>query len=123
MKRSDRRCAVSMAAMRQVAWITLPWGLLVFAARLPIGLLIWYAVRLTSQAVRNLVQANNLSVATMTAELVSQDLEHSINLARALAAMPGMLEAVQLRAQDAVRAEEEVRGPWQQRAKSSPRGD
>ena len=94
-----------MAAMRQVAWITLPWGLLVLAALLPIGLLSWYAVRLTSQAVRDLVQANNLSVATMTAELVSQDLEHSINLARAFAAMPGTLEAVQLRAQDAARAE------------------
>ena len=31
------------------------------AALLPIGLLSWYAVRLTSQAVRDLVQANNLS--------------------------------------------------------------
>ena len=47
---------------------------------------------------RDLVQANNLSAATMTAELVSRDLEHSINLARAFAAMPGMVEAVQLRA-------------------------
>src|SRR4029434_389918 len=100
MRGSARRCAVSMAAMSQVAWITLLWGLLVFAALLPIGLLSWYAVRLTSQAVRDLVQANNLSVATMTAELVSRDLEHSINLARAFAATPGMVEAVQLRAQD-----------------------
>ena len=112
-----------MAAMRQVAWITLPWGLLVLAALLPIGLLSWYAVRLTSQAVRDLVQANNLSAATMTAELVSQDLEHSINLARAFAAMPGMLEAVQLRAQDAARAEEEVRGRLQTLAQSYLRVD
>jgi hypothetical protein len=50
-----------MAAMRQVAWITLPWGLLVFAALLPIGLLSWYAVRLTSQAVRNLAHSTQFS--------------------------------------------------------------
>jgi signal transduction histidine kinase len=64
----------------------------------------WYAWCLTSQAVRSLVAANNLSAATMTAELLSRDLEHSINLARTFAALPGMLEAVELREQNAARA-------------------
>jgi hypothetical protein len=45
------------------------------------------------------VEANNLSAATITAELVSRDLEHSLNLARAFAALPGMIEAVELRAE------------------------
>jgi signal transduction histidine kinase len=112
-----------MATIRQVAWTMLPWGLLVFAALLPIGLLSWYAFRLTSQAMRDLVAANNLSATTMTAELVSRDLEHSINLARAFAALPGMLEAVDLREQDVARAEVEVRVRLQTMVQSYPRID
>src|SRR5215475_1028824 len=96
MERSDERFDTSMAATKQGVWTTLTWGLLVFAALLPIGLLSWYAWHLTSHAVRHLVAANNLSAATMTAEWLSRDLEHSVNLARAFAALPDMLEAVEL---------------------------
>src|SRR4029434_9531136 len=94
MQRPDARLATSTVTTKQVKWTTLLWGLLVFAGLLPIGLLSLYALRLTAQSVRDLVQANNLSAATMTAELVSRDLEHSINLAQAFAALPGMVEAV-----------------------------
>jgi len=123
MKRSDERFDASMAATTQVVWTTLTWGLLVFTALLPIGLLSWYAWRLTSHAVQHLVAANNLSAATMTAELLSRDLEHSINLARAFAAFPGMVEAVELREKDPARAEEEVRARLQAMVQSYPRVD
>jgi signal transduction histidine kinase len=59
----------------------------------------------------------------MTAELVSRDLEHSINLVQAFAALPGMVEAVELRQHDAARAEEEVRTRLQTIVQSYPRID
>jgi signal transduction histidine kinase len=123
MERSDERFDTSMAATKQGVRTTLTWGLLVFAALLPIGLLSWYAWRLTSHAVRHLVAANNLSAATMTAEWLSRDLEHSINLARAFAALPDMLEAVELRETDAARAEEEVRARLRVVVQAYPRVD
>jgi signal transduction histidine kinase len=123
MQRPDERLAASTVTTKQVKWTTLLWGLLVFAGLLPIGLLSLYALRLTAQSVRDLVQANNLSAATMTAELVSRDLEHSINLAQAFAASPGMVEAVELRKHDAARAEEEVRARLQTVVQSYPRID
>jgi hypothetical protein len=39
MERSDKRFDISMAATTQGVWTTLTWGLLVFAALLPIDLL------------------------------------------------------------------------------------
>jgi signal transduction histidine kinase len=123
MQRPDKRLAASTVTTKQVMWTTLSWGLLVFAGLLPIGLLSLYTLRLTAQSVRDLVQANNLSAATMTAELVSRDLEHSINLAQAFAALPGMVEAVALRENDAARAEEEVRARLQTVVQSYPRID
>jgi signal transduction histidine kinase len=123
MQRPDERLAASTVTTKQVKWTTLLWGLLVFAGLLPIGLLSLYALRLTAQSVRDIVQANNLSAATMTAELVSRDLEHSINLAQAFAALPGMVEAVELRKHDAARAEEEVRARLQTVVQSYPRID
>jgi signal transduction histidine kinase len=123
MQRPDERLAASTVTTKQVQWTTLWWGLLIFAGLLPIGLLSLYALRLTTHSVRDLVQANNLSAATMTAELVSRDLEHSINLAQAFAALPGMVEAVELRQHDAARAEEEVRARLQTVVQSYPRID
>jgi signal transduction histidine kinase len=123
MKWSDARFDASIAATKPVVWTTLTWGLLIFAALLPIGLLSWYAWHLTAHAVRHLVAANNLSAATMTAEWLSRDLEHSVNLARAFAALPGMLAAVELREQDATRAEEEVRAHLRVVVQAYPRVD
>src|SRR5207249_358134 len=79
------------------------WGLLVFAALLPIVLLSLYSFHVTSQSVQDLVQANNQSATRLTAELVSRDLENSVNLAQAFAALPGMLEAVEHHDAEAVR--------------------
>jgi signal transduction histidine kinase len=112
-----------MAAAEQVTWTTLMWGLLIFVALLPIGLLSWYAFRLTSQSARELVGANNLAAATITAELVSRELEHSIDLGRAFAALPGMVEAVGLRDTEPARAEEEVRARLRTLVQSYPRVD
>jgi signal transduction histidine kinase len=123
MKLPDERFDASMAATKQMGWTTLTWGLLIFAALLPIGLLSLYAFRLTSQSVRDLVVANNLSAATMAAELVSRDLEHSTNLARAFAALPGMVAAVELRTKDATGAEEEVRAHLRTLVQAYPRVD
>jgi signal transduction histidine kinase len=69
MKLPDERFDASTAATKQMGWTTLTWGLLIFAALLPIGLLSLYAFRLTSQSVRDLVEANNLSAATMAAKV------------------------------------------------------
>src|SRR5919198_1963636 len=123
LKVPDQRLETSMAGAAQVTWTTLMWGLLIFAALLPIGLLSWYAFRLTSQSARELVGANNLAAATITAELVSRELEHSIDLARAFAALPGMVEAVRLRDTEAARAEEEVRARLRTLVQSYPRVD
>ena len=119
----DERFGTSMVATRQVMWSTLTWGLLVFAALLPVGLLSLYAFRITSQSVRDLVEANNLAAATITAELVSREFEQSINLARAFAALPGMVGAVGLRDKEAARAEEEVRARLRTLVQSYPRVD
>jgi signal transduction histidine kinase len=123
MKLPDERFDARITAIKQRGWTTLTWGLLVLAALLPIGLLSLYAFRLTSQSVRDLVQANNLSAATITAELVSRDLEHSINLARAFAALPGMVEAVELHDRDAARADEEIRARLRTLVQSYPHVD
>jgi signal transduction histidine kinase len=108
---------------RKVGWTTPTWGLLVFAVLLPIGLLSLYAFHLTSQSVRQSVEANNLSTATMTAELLSREFEHGIDLARAFAALPGMVAAVDLRETDAARAEAEVRARLRTLVQSFPRVD
>jgi signal transduction histidine kinase len=123
MKLPEVRIDTSMPATEQAMWSTLTWGLLVFAALLPIGLLSLYAFRLTSHSVRELVEANNLSAATITAELMSRDLEHSINLARAFAALPDVIMAVESRDRDAPRAEEEIRARLQTLVQSYPRVD
>jgi signal transduction histidine kinase len=123
MKLPDERFDARMAATKRVGWTTLTWGLLVFEVLLPIGLLGLYAFRLTSHSVRHSVEANNLSTATMTAEFLSLELERGINIARAFAALPGMVEAVDLRDTDAARAEEEVRARLRTLVESYPHVD
>jgi len=90
--------------MNGLRWTTFTWGLVVFVALLPVGLLGVYAFRITSQSLRDSVQANNLSAATITADSVSQSFEHSLNLARTIAASPDVIAAVQDRDEEGVRA-------------------
>lgn len=112
-----------MAATEPAIWSLRPWGLLIFAALLPIGLLSVYAFRLTSQSVHELVAANNLSAATITAELVSREFEHNINLTRAFASLPEMVNAVESRDRDAAQAEEEIRARLRTLVEAYPRVD
>jgi PAS domain S-box-containing protein len=86
------------------AWRTATWGALVFAALLPIVLLGLYAYRLSADSVRELVHANNHSAATITAELISHDLQQGVGIARTVTAMPGLIDAVRRRDEQAVRA-------------------
>jgi signal transduction histidine kinase len=104
MKVQAERSGGRIVMTRKAVGTTLTWGLLVFAALLPIALLSLFAFHITSQSVRDLVQANNQSATRITAELVSRDLENSVNLATAFAALPGLVEAVERHDEEAVRA-------------------
>ncbi|MEO6808438.1 MAG: ATP-binding protein [Isosphaeraceae bacterium] len=82
---------------------TFTWGLLVFAALLPIALLGLYSFQVTARAVRELVQTDNQTAARITAELVSHDIEFSVSLAESFAALPDLVEGVERRDEQAVR--------------------
>jgi signal transduction histidine kinase/CheY-like chemotaxis protein len=103
MQMRDEQSGSRIAVARKVIGPRLTWGLLVFAALLPIVLLSLYSFHVTSQSVRDLVQANNQSATRITAELVSRDLENSVNLVKVFAALPGMIEAVEHHNAEAVR--------------------
>jgi C4-dicarboxylate-specific signal transduction histidine kinase len=106
--------------LRATRWLTgslLGWAVLAVAALLPIVLLSLYSLQLTSSSVRRMVQANNQSAALITAQLVSHDLEASVQLARAFAALPELVEAVERHDEEAVRAR------LQALVQSSPRVD
>lgn len=103
MKVRDEQSGSRSAVARKVIGTMLIWGLLVCAVLLPIALLGLYSFHITSQSVRDLVQANNQSATRITAELVSRDLENSVNLAKAFAALPGLIEAVEHHDEEAVR--------------------
>lgn len=83
---------------------TLTWTVLILAGGLPIVVLGLFAYRITSNSVRDLVQANNQSAAQMAAELVGRELATSISLAKASVAMPEMVSAVQRHDEIAVRS-------------------
>ncbi len=91
------------AMSRSALWNKLKWGLLVSIALLPIGLLALFSFRFAAGSVRQLVRANNQAAATITAELVSRDLENSLNLAQTFAALPGLIEQVELHDEEGVR--------------------
>jgi signal transduction histidine kinase len=78
-------------------------GLVVLAALLPVALLSLLSYRLAANRMLKLVSSGNATAADMTAELVRSDLARNIDMARALAAQPAMVAAVQGRDADAVR--------------------
>ena len=80
------------------------WGLLVLVALLPIGLLSWYSYQVGSRAVRRLVLTNNWQAASIAGDLLKRDFETEVTVARAFAAMPGLVESVRLRDEEATRA-------------------
>ena len=82
---------------------TLTWGLVIFGALLPIGLVTLYAYQLASDSVRGLVRSNNQTSATVSAQLIGRHVDQSLKLARAIAALPGMTTAVDAHDEEAVR--------------------
>jgi hypothetical protein len=103
MKRQDAPSSNRGIVTKRAVGTTLIWGLLVFAALLPIALLSLYTFSITSRSVLDLVQANNQSATRITAELVRRDLENSLNLSNAFAALPGVVETVARHDEAAVR--------------------
>src|ERR1041384_245031 len=103
MKPTEESSGPGSTAAPKPGRTTLTWGLLVAAALLPIALLGLYAFWITTQSVVELVQANNHSAATLTAELLARQFEQSISLARAGASFPGFVEGVKAHDEVAVR--------------------
>jgi signal transduction histidine kinase len=78
-------------------------GTLILGALLPVVLLSVFAYRVAAARMHEMVSASNVSAAVMTGELIGSDLARNIDMARALAAQPGMVAAVQRHDADAVR--------------------
>ncbi|MEX2216928.1 MAG: ATP-binding protein [Phycisphaeraceae bacterium] len=75
-------------------WSTGTWVLLTIAALAAITGLAIYAYVVTAQSIREMVRRNNESVARTTGELVQNDFQRSIALARAIAGQPTLVGAV-----------------------------
>ena len=104
MTRRTNPTADAAAAGRNGLRGVLVWPLLTVVGLLPILLLGFVAYQVTSDSVRALVRANNRSMAQIAAELVSDGMENSIEMANSLAMSPGMVEAVRHRDETAVQA-------------------
>jgi signal transduction histidine kinase len=70
------------------------WALPFLAALLPIILLSVYSLQISSDSVRNLVEATNLSAATNLSELITEDIVHLVEVGHAIATVPGTIDAV-----------------------------
>jgi len=77
--------------------------LLAMGALLPVAVLGVFSYRLASSRMHAIVRSSNVTAAAMTGEYVRSDLARNIDMARALAAQPGMVQAVQNHDVDAVR--------------------
>jgi PAS domain S-box-containing protein len=96
--------AGSVDKPKAALWNTVAWALLALAATLPIVLLGFYAYRVTATSLRAQVAANNLAVASTAAQLMGLELDRRLALASTLAAMPGLINAVEQHDEEAVRA-------------------
>ncbi|MBI5383643.1 MAG: PAS domain-containing protein [Verrucomicrobia bacterium] len=103
MKDLEHAFAASVARPKAIFWSVAGWALLALLAVLPIGVLSLYSFRVGSESIRTLVQINNLSVATLAAELMGRELERRTDLAVATAAMPELIDAVERHDEEAVR--------------------
>ena len=83
---------------------TFTWGLLASVAVLAIILQLLYAYRVTAHSVRKVVRTDNATAAGLAGELMSRELGRRLDLARVVAGMPGLVEAVERRDEEAVRA-------------------
>jgi len=83
---------------------TLKWCLMVGMALLPIVLLGIFAIYFASKSVRSFVADSNSTVAFISAELVGREIESSISLGKAVAGLPGLVDAVNTHDEDGVRS-------------------
>ena len=83
---------------------TLKWSLMVGMALLPIVLLGIFAIYFASKSVRSFVADGNSTVAYISAELVGREIESSISLSKAVAGLPGLIDAVTAHDEDGVRS-------------------
>jgi len=72
------------------------WGLII-AALLSVGALAYYSYQRAAGVIAKLVAAGNVSVATMSAEILRREVEQCVNMARSVAEMPGMMRDVEAR--------------------------
>lgn len=80
---------------RKVRRSTLKWGFPFLAVFVPIVLLSLYSFRIASESVEKLVEDENISSAQNLAQLLTHDINQNLKLARAVAAIPGTISAVQ----------------------------
>src|SRR5260221_5729493 len=79
------------------------WRVLAFAAMMPIVALALYSYRVASESVRKLVRENNESAAKITAVLLKRELDRSVSFAQTLATLPGTIDIVERRDEEAMR--------------------
>ncbi|MFA6510068.1 MAG: sensor histidine kinase [Candidatus Peribacteraceae bacterium] len=97
------RPASRSAEYAKAAWLRLRWGLPFAAALLPIIFLSIYSLQIASRSVRDLVESANRAAASNVSQLLTQDFIRTVNLADAIASVPGTVEAVQVQDDMAMR--------------------
>ena len=76
-------------------WTRLKWSLPFAAAFLPIVLLGAYAYQVAAGSVHDLIEAEHLAATNNLSELMTQDMQRSVQLVRAIASVPLTLQAVE----------------------------
>lgn len=82
---------------RGILWARLKWSLPFAAAFLPIVLLGVYAYQVAAESVHDLIETEHRTATTNLSDLITQDMERSVSLARAIASVPLTLQAVEER--------------------------
>ncbi|MDO8649576.1 MAG: PAS domain S-box protein [Candidatus Peregrinibacteria bacterium] len=91
----DRPAAAGLAKTLLLSRIK--WGFPFLATFLPIALLSIYTFRIATQSVQEVVRAENLAQTSNVSQLLTQDITRSVSLARAVASIPGTLQALRER--------------------------
>lgn len=80
---------------RGLLWTRLKWSLPFAAVFLPIVLLGVYAYQVAAHSVHALVEAEHRTATTNLSDLITQDMQRSVQLVRAIASVPLTLQAVE----------------------------
>ena len=78
-----------------ILWTRLKWSLPFAAACLPIVLLGVYAYQVAAHSVNDLIEAEHRTATTNLADLITQDMQRSVQLARAIASVPLTVQAAE----------------------------